>query len=65
LRLFAGERLWLVGDGESLGNWDAAKAAKMKWSEGHTWSVSLPFEQGAKVTYKVRSAAWVNDLLSC
>jgi hypothetical protein len=43
-----------VGDGDALGNWDAAKAAKMKWSEGHTWSVSLPFVPGTKVTYKVR-----------
>jgi hypothetical protein len=27
--VFAGERLWLVGDGDALGNWDAAKAAKL------------------------------------
>jgi hypothetical protein len=53
LNAFAGERLWLVGDAEVLGNWDAGKAAKMKWGEGHTWSVSLPFPQGTKVTYKV------------
>jgi hypothetical protein len=55
--LSAGERLWLVGDTESLGQWDAAKAAKMKWGEGHTWSVSLAFPQGTSVTYKVRMLA--------
>uniref|UniRef100_A0A383WFW8 CBM20 domain-containing protein n=1 Tax=Tetradesmus obliquus TaxID=3088 RepID=A0A383WFW8_TETOB len=47
-----GERLWLVGSSEALGDWDAAKAAKMKWGEGHTWSVSLPFPVGTTVTYK-------------
>jgi hypothetical protein len=25
----AGERLWLVGDGDALGNWDAGKASKI------------------------------------
>jgi hypothetical protein len=27
--IFSGERLWLVGDGDALGNWDAAKAANL------------------------------------
>ncbi|KAF6250694.1 hypothetical protein COO60DRAFT_1705544 [Scenedesmus sp. NREL 46B-D3] len=47
-----GERLWLVGDDGSLGSWDAAAAVKLKWSEGHIWSVTLPFKQGTKVAYK-------------
>ncbi|KAF6255010.1 hypothetical protein COO60DRAFT_257917 [Scenedesmus sp. NREL 46B-D3] len=47
-----GERLWLVGDADALGCWDAAAGAAMKWGEGHIWSVSLPFEQGTTVAYK-------------
>ncbi|KAF6256031.1 hypothetical protein COO60DRAFT_1627330 [Scenedesmus sp. NREL 46B-D3] len=47
-----GEQLWLVGDGGSLGSWDPAAGAQMQWGEGHIWSVTLPFEQGATVAYK-------------
>ncbi|KAF6250946.1 carbohydrate-binding-like protein [Scenedesmus sp. NREL 46B-D3] len=47
-----GEQLWLVGDGSSLGSWDPAAGAQIQWDEGHIWSVTLPFEQGANVAYK-------------
>ncbi|KAF6256021.1 hypothetical protein COO60DRAFT_1702524 [Scenedesmus sp. NREL 46B-D3] len=47
-----GEELWLVGDADSLGSWDPAAGAQMQWGEGHIWSVTLPFEQGAKLEYK-------------
>jgi hypothetical protein len=29
-RVSAGGRLWLVGDGEALGNWDASKASQLR-----------------------------------
>ncbi|KAF6264276.1 hypothetical protein COO60DRAFT_1660310 [Scenedesmus sp. NREL 46B-D3] len=47
-----GEQLWLVGDADALGSWNPAAGAQMTWGEGHIWSVSLPFEQGATVAYK-------------
>ncbi|KAF6261767.1 kinase-like domain-containing protein [Scenedesmus sp. NREL 46B-D3] len=47
-----GEELWLVGDAGALGSWDPAAGTQMQWGEGHIWSVTLPFEQGATLEYK-------------
>jgi len=38
-----GNTIYVVGNTEALGNWDANKGLKLNWSEGHFWSKKVMF----------------------
>lgn len=42
----------VIGGGESLGDWDAAAAVRMTWTEGDVWTAEADLPVGAPVEYK-------------
>ena len=50
--------LAVVGSGPALGNWDAARAVRLSWREGHRWVANVQLEAGwhGALEFKVRSA---------
>ncbi len=48
-----GESVKAVGNVAELGDWDINKGAKLKWSEGHVWSITTTIPVGKEVNFKV------------
>ena len=53
-----GQVLAIVGSGPALGNWDAARAVRLSWREGHRWVANVQLEAGwhGALEFKVRNA---------
>lgn len=51
-----GQVLAIVGSGPALGNWDAARAVRLSWREGHRWVANVQLEAGwhGALEFKVR-----------
>ena len=48
-----GEEVLVTGSHESLGNWNVAAAAPLKWTPGHVWKLELELEAPVeKLEYK-------------
>jgi hypothetical protein len=48
-----GEQVLLTGSHDSLGSWNIAAAAPMKWTQGHIWKLELELEPSVdKLEYK-------------
>lgn len=45
-----GDRLWIIGDCEELGNWDLREARELECINANTWFGELPFEASAGKT---------------
>lgn len=51
-----GNEVFVTGNHPDLGNWDAAKAAKLVWNAGDTWTGQVAVKSGAALQYKFVSA---------
>jgi len=47
-----GQNVYVVGDLPQLGEWQERSAIKMRWTEGHIWTVTLPLPAGVPFHYK-------------
>eukprot|EP00195_Chlamydomonas_chlamydogama_P007128 CAMPEP_0202896286 /NCGR_PEP_ID=MMETSP1392-20130828/5318_1 /ASSEMBLY_ACC=CAM_ASM_000868 /TAXON_ID=225041 /ORGANISM="Chlamydomonas chlamydogama, Strain SAG 11-48b" /LENGTH=1485 /DNA_ID=CAMNT_0049581583 /DNA_START=292 /DNA_END=4749 /DNA_ORIENTATION=- len=49
-----GQCLALVGSGPVLGNWDASRAVRMSWQEGHKWVAEVHLNHGWRGAYEFK-----------
>jgi hypothetical protein len=52
-----GQVLAIVGSGQALGNWDATRASRLTWQDGHRWIVDVQLRAGwhGALEFKVRT----------
>lgn len=51
-----GNEVFVTGNHPDLGNWDAAKGAKLVWNAGDTWTGQVAVKSGAALQYKFVAA---------
>lgn len=54
-----GSAVWICGSSDTLGNWEKEKAARMQWTEGNIWTLTLddkagPFPDQFEYKYMIR-----------
>ena len=50
-----GEEARIVGNIPELGSWDVFRAPKMRWNDGHVWSLELDLPTDGEIEFKVRA----------